>query len=513
MRTAILPVGSVAIAETQRAERTKVRGVTWLTLTAAALLFVGHSWLYRAFIIDDAYITFRFVQQWVNGNGLVFNIGERVEGYSNFLWIVLLAPFAWFDVDLVTAAKILGVTCSIITIFVTWRFALHAGLLGIASLLLAATAPFAVWSMGGLETPLVTCLVMISAYVFVREEETERGAWSGFWLALLALTRPEALLFAGIAVLLRLWMLWQQRRWPARRDWLRAALLVAIVGLYFLWRWSYYGYLLPNTVYAKSMGGHPRAWIEGFYYLYSSLTAVGGFAWVALPVSLLLAQTRLGIAERYWLSASAALALFMVVSGGDWMPLNRFAVHGLPLIFLAIEAGLIRLSMIWNRRWLLPLVVTGQIAFFLFQSAETLFVDNILARQPATGFAPTVALLATQTWQPGDSIAVVDAGYLPYNLPLEVRVIDMVGLTDSHIAHLPAQFPGGLFGRGDGFGKWDVAYVLAQNPRFVQAPVLSRGADGSVVTIFTGATRLLNHPDFQARYRELSVSGLFERID
>ncbi|MFN8445972.1 MAG: hypothetical protein U0175_34595, partial [Caldilineaceae bacterium] len=88
-----------------------------------------------------------------------------------------------------------------------------------------------------------------------------------------------------------------------------------------------------------------------------------------------------------------------------------------------------------------------------------------------------------------------------YRAPLTARIVDMVGLTDKHVAHLPAQFPGGLWGRGDAFGKWDVDYVLAQNPKYVQVRITQTSPDGSWQTNFTGTTQLVNDPRFRQAYQ------------
>jgi hypothetical protein len=99
---------------------------------------------------------------------------------------------------------------------------------------------------------------------------------------------------------------------------------------------------------------------------------------------------------------------------------------------------------------------------------------------------------------------------------LEARVVDMFGLADAHIAHLTPQFPSGLLGRGDAFGKWDVDYVLAQNPRFVQVHILGQKENGELIAQHTAQRLLVNDPRFRARYRQVSdkpeLSGLFERI-
>jgi hypothetical protein len=106
----------------------------------------------------------------------------------------------------------------------------------------------------------------------------------------------------------------------------------------------------------------------------------------------------------------------------------------------------------------------------------------------------------SQNVNQGDTIAVVDAGYIAYTMPPDVRVIDMVGLSNGHIAHLPVQLPHGLWGTGDAFGKWDVDYVLSQKPRYVQ------------ITVFTGARLLAQDPRFQALYRPITYD-LYERIE
>lgn len=105
---------------------------------------------------------------------------------------------------------------------------------------------------GGLETLLFTLLLTVSGYLFVREEEREKGWLSGLTFGLLALARPDGLLFAGVAGAFRLWRLFQAWAKPTLRDITRLVTLMAIVIPYYLWRFSYYGYWLPNTVYALS---------------------------------------------------------------------------------------------------------------------------------------------------------------------------------------------------------------------------------------------------------------------
>ena len=84
--------------------------------TAALALYAAHCWLLRGFYVDDAYISLRYLRQWGAGNGLVFNPGERVEGFSNPLWLAVLAPFERFGADPVLASKGVGFLCGLLAI-------------------------------------------------------------------------------------------------------------------------------------------------------------------------------------------------------------------------------------------------------------------------------------------------------------------------------------------------------------------------------------------------------------
>jgi hypothetical protein len=196
--------------------------------------------------------------------------------------------------------------------------------------------------------------------------------------------------------------------------------------------------------------------------------------------------------------------------------MQRFLVHILPLVYLLIHAGLAELPRLWSSKWastVLAALIIGQIGYLLLTALDQRFIQGVIYQdfipQPAGGSAYIRDHTTSE-----DTIALVDAGMIAYFVPLETRVIDMVGLAESHIAHRPSQFPGGLFGLGDGFGKWDVDYVLAQEPKYVQLHLQGRDQAGRWQTDFTGATLLINDPRFQAAYQLISaeeLGGLFVR--
>lgn len=237
-------------------------------------LYVMHVAKYM-FLCDDAFIYFRYADNWAAGLGPVFNPGEHVEGYTGFVWLALLTLGRVLGIAPEQSAPVMGVlagagTLLTVMLFARRRFFADAPLWSLAApALLASNRTFVGWSTGGLETALFTFLV--TAGLLRLWSEIEDGPkskpLSAFLLSAAALTRPDGLLFLGLAGLARMgaWIATRERR----REALGAFLLwgVAAAGpvlAHLAWRWSYYGYPLPNTYYAKVSQAH---WDEGFAYL------------------------------------------------------------------------------------------------------------------------------------------------------------------------------------------------------------------------------------------------------
>ncbi len=247
------------------------------TSITAVVAGVVHAWWLR-WITDDAWISFRYAERLVHGLGLTFNDGERVEGYSNFLWTVFTAagialgapPDAW---SIGWGIACHGATIALLAAF-AWRRATAAGpeapadasnlrvALPLAAVLMALHRDHAIFATSGLETSLFT-LLAVSGFLLVLDApgRPRRAAAAGIVLGLAALTRPDGVLFAAIAGAYL--MVVSPRR---IRD--SAAFAVPFAALFvpFLaWKVAYYGEVLPNTYYAKSAN---RAWYsQGFAYV------------------------------------------------------------------------------------------------------------------------------------------------------------------------------------------------------------------------------------------------------
>jgi hypothetical protein len=484
------------------------------------LLLLVHVFLIKAYTVDDAFISFRVLKQFVAGNGLVYNIGEHVEAYSNFAWVMLLTPGTALGFDPVQLSQLLGLVCMGIALICTWgityQLSPHTFAAGLAPILMASLTGVAFWSVAGLETPEVTAVIAALTWSLLRETKGGPAWLTGLLLGLLALSRPEMLLIVGLTWAWELLRNLQQGKPLLSRNLLWHVGLFAIIYLpYTAWRVFYYGNLLPTTVRAKSTGLQLHTLIRGAYYVLNFLSQPGIMVLVGLAI--LGASLLLGVSDLRWslLYLVAIVLVYMLttaLAGGDWMPVSRVFVHLLPLLVALASCGIILVG-----QWLLSIIkskrlLTGLASGLLLLQLGVCLFDGVdpngslssgLGR--VNGFGEWV-----KTLQPGDTIMVVEAGWLPYNVPLTVRVVDMIGLADNHIANQNASFPDGPFGHYNVFGKWDVDYYLAQNARFVSPSYLSTASDGHIQTGFIGATELVNDPRFQALYF-MRPDHIFER--
>ncbi len=274
-----------------------------LPLAAIVLALPLMPQLLGGWLIDDAFISFRYAQHLINGYGLVFNPGERVEGYTNFLWTVAMAGVLWPGGDPAYIARLLTlliaqatvVLCSIArTSILNSQFSI---LNLIAPLLLATSGPFLLYSArgSGMETALFTLLLLGGVLAYLRRpSRMEDGGWrmedrkspghpppstfyplpvagAGVLLALAAMTRPEGVLVAALTAGHAL----VSRR---RRDAVAlAGAFLAIFLPYYLWRFAYYGLPLPNTFYVK-VGATSAQLERGLRYL-ADYWLAEGWAW------------------------------------------------------------------------------------------------------------------------------------------------------------------------------------------------------------------------------------------
>jgi arabinofuranosyltransferase len=519
---------------------------TLLLILAAAVFHIA----IVDYSADDGFISFRYADHLARGQGLVYNIGERVEGYTNFLWVALLAAarFAMPAVDLPQAARVAGTAATLLIIVLTFRCAQTVARGSAAALLaaafLAAHSSLAAWSAGGLETSLFTLLVFAGASSYLSYRRTGRHlAVSASLFALAAMTRPDGVIFFA-ATLFALLVSGYRRdgRRPAVRF---AAVFLAIFVPYFIGRSLYFGDLFPNTAYAKVALGFTQL-SRGARYVWNYVVEYGVLAWI-LPVLLYLWRSR---EEWLWYFAGliAVYLAYIVYVGGDGLAFHRFIAHIAPFIYTIAAAALVD----FHRRyiatrapaWIHTSVAGLGVAVVLALTARTTMVPIFAPERvrwfeaqsqlsfPGNGqdhsyvwfdnyFVDRLAAASRYLQQhapPGSLVAATPAGAIAYYM--DHPVIDMLGLTDKHIARAQGVYQEGWVGGRAGHEKGDGAYVLSRAPDYIlmgNVAVFREPLDEQAMwkkLVLKSEHELWDLPEFHRRYELVSVrlsnEGLFQ---
>jgi tetratricopeptide (TPR) repeat protein len=427
-------------------------------LVLAIGLFVWHS-SSTQFLQDDSYITYRYARNVARGAGPVFNVGERVEGYTNFLWMMLLSALGVLGIPFTTViplSQVLGVLCGI-GVIIIFFFLIRRWSTGppaaapLATLFLAANGSFAYWCVSGMETGLFALLIAAACLVYLDAETASGFVSTSLLLGLAALTRPEGALFWAI-VLLHFVV---TRATRDRRNALRPAnvrdltlLLVPFVVLVaplYIWQLSYYGYFFPNTFYAKT--GIAATYLKsGIAYLVSFYKAYGfwGLA-LAFPVGLALRRRSLvpALPFLFALLVLAIQGLYTIAVGGDVLRIYRFFVPVYFLFYFVLAEAV----------WLIPAGPAARTVLLAILVPLTFwgpFVPGQSVRREINhnkylerGLVDKMS--ATGRWlnrhiSERDWFACTTIGAVSWFS--DRNLVDMLGLTDAVVAHHPEHILG-----------------------------------------------------------------------
>ncbi|MGC6492472.1 MAG: hypothetical protein ACON5B_06480 [Myxococcota bacterium] len=296
------------------------------------------------FVCDDAFITFRYSRNLANGLGARYNLGDHVpvEGYSNFLWMLLAAACEAVGIDPAVLMPMLSIGTGLVTlVLVMWslrkHFDLSLMLTGAAGLAVAIFPPFAVWSTSGLATMPQT-FFMLAAFVFlVLDDDEHAPRWAGLAGLGLALVRTEGIawcvVIGGLALLVRA----LQGRKLVRPLGQYGAVVLGPYALYWLWRFSYYQSVVANTATAK-VHMTSSTLVRGMSYLglYVTTLITPLFLLLSIPVGAAKAA-----ADRRWaVLAIGAMAVgvpaYGMVVSGDYMTWFRILVPGVPFYAMSL---------------------------------------------------------------------------------------------------------------------------------------------------------------------------------
>ncbi len=484
------------------------RKIISVAVAAALLLAVLSMQIAPWYPVDDAYISYRYASNWAQGHGPVFNPGERVEGYSNFLFVALVALAARLGVTPPLAGRcvnVAGAMAVLVLLLVALPGRLrHSSARYPAALVFLSSFHTQANVLSGLEAPFAAALALAGALAF----ESRRPFASPLCLLALSLTRPEGIVLGallGAADLGRAFVSSDPRY--RRRAVLGWALFLAVpYAVYSLWRVVYYGQLLPNSVHAKMGFPLKESLSLSLLYLEPALVSYGPL-WVLLTAGCVAwwlhsRRSRAGIpggglqdepltdrgprlaATGLWgvlLLGLGILAITLGTGSGDpYRSFLRYFFVSLPLfLVLAVAAvervrdaargrlGHLAAASLGLALWLAQIwLVTQPLRANLTRphpGDRLISGFGMLARQDTRphldGPGAPSGLHAAAAWmmdnaRDNELLATAEVGTIPYYSG--VRVLDTFGLITEHVARLPGR-PG---------TRGDPDYVFGREPDY-----------------------------------------------
>ena len=389
---------------------------------------------------DDQMISMRYARNLADGHGLVWNPGERVEGYTNFLWVVVTAGVHLLPLD--DAHTSLVVRLLNLVLFggalllaerVLRRFRPAAGIALPALLLpLVLCYDMQFWAFHGFETTLLTVIFLWVVDRILEDSAAGTSRPSTYLLlGLIPLIRSDAHHLWMVAAILAFVTAGERGRTLGR---LGIAALPALAHL--LFRRAYYGEWLPNTYYLKVAGqGLGRRLELGLDYLAYFAT----FYWMALLLALFGALITRDPRRRWLFLGLLASLAYVAWVGGDMYPGSRFLAPYVPVLLILALAAIGDLTKN-NRATELALSSALALASVMFTAFLAIYGSGYSVLEAKNG-GPDQSLVAAlairENSGPDARVAVHAAGVLPYFS--RRYCIDLLGKTDPVIARLPAR--------------------------------------------------------------------------
>jgi len=447
-------------------------------------------------LVDDAYISARFARNLAEGFGLVYNRGaglERVEGYSNFLWVLLLALGIKLGLSVRFLAQFYGVLFALASTVIVFLWikketgSRWLGLLGMS--FLVTNIYFVIWQVEGLEVPAFGFFILASIYCLSQNKD----AYAMIFSLLASLSRPDGILLfisIGLSQIAESIKKGDDYK-PLIKKWLWFIIPYLI---YFSWRAIYYRSFLPNTFYARTGLG----WVslrEGLLYFKDFFVQNPGVIFLILLIFYAIFWRKsLSFSIKAGLVFIGFYFLFLFLVGGDWMPNSRLLIPLLPLFYcIGITLIHFQFAKAVHKRvilFLLCLSVVGANVFYLINYNLKDSFDKAWHRKQDKFYVPVADWLKKYVWQ-NQTLALGDIGYIGY-FGGHDRIIDTMGLVDRHLGRLP----------GISSLNTDLDYIFTQNP-FCIVIMVNKYEEGVELGHSEFDRRIYNDPRFLERYRQV----------
>jgi arabinofuranosyltransferase len=447
------------VCSVKRVKPKKVFVILAVGLIVLNVVFI----LNRAWVSDDSYITFRVVDNFLNGYGLTWNVNERVQVFTHPLWLILMTLLRVATKEIYMTSILTGIFLTTITmvVFVISQGFRISSLLGL--IWLGFSNAFIDYSTSGLENPLSHILLLLFVIQFSQNNSntTEKGENRNLiLLSLLAslgtLTRWDHILIFTPALIYLL----------AKRQFSIKAIGICCMGFLPLVAWMlfstfYYGFPLPNTFYAKVGDWLPRVVFlrQGGYYVLHSL--------INDPITVLTIVAGISLSffhrspKRWMLTAGGILYLgYVMYIGGDFMGGRFFSSIFLIFVYLLVHYDFQILSS-KNHAWLIGILIIlnllSSVPTWKAESADYIetwrygIVNERMFYYPTTGLlrGGRINTAPEHPWVfegeklqklAGGEMRVVEAwsiGFIGYYAGSNLHLVDRYGLANALIARIP----------------------------------------------------------------------------
>ena len=406
-----------------------------VALAVAAVHFAaGFAVLRRGQPCESAYVLFRYGNQLAAGRGMTYYPdGPRAEGATDFAWVVGLAVGRVLGVDVALGALVLNTLGAFLAATI---FASFLSRPGVRERWYAEAVPFLVLvscsaaaGYVGLGSMLYAALALWAYWLFVADGPTHTLMLPHAAL-LLGLFRPDGVLLGAGFVALGLWR--ARRQGIAARYLCFAGASGVVYGVYFLWRWRYFGHALPLSFHREARGAGP---LPGLADSVGWLFGLAGPPLAVLVIAALLlpperraryAAPALGLAP--FLGHVAGLSFWLAPGGVAFRP---EAPALLPLWLLAAVVLASEIERPAARARLGAALVLGWMA-----APGVALLIEVLRASTADTYVERFAVQLGGFVGRGDTLALTEPGRLPYWT--DARVVDLAGTTTWETAVEPA---------------------------------------------------------------------------
>jgi len=376
---------------------------------------------------DDAYITYRYAINLASGNGLVFNVGERTDGASSFLYTVLLAFLYWLGFhDLEMVSGIIQVlSAGGISVLVYLSILSLSKNLYVALILAALSVMHGFisgWAINGMETIFYTFLIASFSYFYFMRKKTY---FPIVLLILIMLTRIEGILIVLVWFITELFLKVKKKKKKELLNFtFQAACIIFIIVVYFIFKYNYYHTFLPHSLHLKNIYKYyqpnPRE-ILNIWFTNASMVTFLAFYSI--------------IFDSFQKTRSPFIMLYIITSGlscflGPRSDMARYTVQIYPLIVILAS---IPLAALFNYKKFIPLVII--VFYLIFLQTEKMTYKMKLFTTQLSGAEECRKKVGNYLTEKIDNKNVIissDIGAIGYKA-MDFKFIDLTGLTSVNV--------------------------------------------------------------------------------